>query len=99
MIAKIFSFNDHFCNRLELKLIEYIEKQVTDNPCLEGFEIEELVNEFLQNNADNYPRCNRKKIAVQFSSTDGTPYIRITKDYATEFSMYILMTIIFTDKY
>ena len=98
MTAKIFTFNDHFCNRLELKLTEYISKEVSQNPCLEGYEIEEMVNEFLQNNAPKFPRCNRKKIGVSFSSTDGMPYLRITKDYATEFSMYILMTIIFKNE-
>jgi hypothetical protein len=83
MTAKILSIN------------EYIEKEIKWNNQKEGYEIEELVNEFLQNNALYYPRCNRDKILVMFSSTDGTPYIRITKKYAEEFSLYVLMTIIF----
>lgn len=95
MTAKILSTNHCFCNRLELVLVEHIEQQINWNNQKEGYEIEELVNEFLQNNALYYPKCKRGKILVMFSSTDGTPYITIAKKYAEEFSWNILMTIIF----
>ena len=95
MIAKVTSINDCFCNRLELKLVEHIEQQINWNNQKEGYEIEELANEFLQNNALYYPKCKREKILILFNSTDGTPYIRIAKKYAEEFELKILMTIIF----